>query len=56
MILAVIFAIGTEGACVTSLIGFAQAVVQELIAIIVMIVSYRLIKLEDARELNRMVY
>lgn len=55
MVLAILFAIGTEGACLTDTISFGQAILQEVIAILCAYGSYRLIKLEEDRNHNRMV-
>lgn len=55
LVSAILFAIGTEGACLMDTISFGQAVLQEVIAILCVYGSYRLIKLEEDRNHNRMV-
>ncbi len=56
MMLSIILAIGTEGACLMDTISFGQAILQEVIAVLCAYGSYRLIKLEDARNSNRVVH
>ena len=56
MVLAIIFAIGTEGACIVSTISFGQAVLQEAIAVLCAYVCYRLHRLEEYRESHKVVH
>lgn len=56
MVLAIIFAIGTEGACIVGTISFGQAVLQEAIAVLCAYVCYRLHRLEEYRESHKVVH
>lgn len=56
MALAIILAIGTEGACKMNIIGFGQTAIQEVIAILCIFGSYKLIKLEEDRYYNKVVH
>lgn len=56
MVLAIIFAIGTEGACIMNTISFGQAILQEAIAVLCAYVCYRLHRLEGYRESHKVVH